>query len=533
MMPRAFLVAIVLLTTGLVMAPARAMTPHVLRYTDGLDVATLNPLLATSGNVVGLSRFTMAHLVTVDGRGQPVPELITVIPTQANGGISRDGKTITYRLRHGVKWSDGAPFDADDVAYSLRVVADKTNLIVDHSAYERIASFDEPDKFTIRVRLKEPYAPFVVRAFASAELGCLLPKHLLGASTNINKVSYNGLPVGIGPFRYTAFRRGDAVEMEANPNYFRGLPKLHKISYKIVTNDNTILTQLQTGELDLWADIGGTLVGRVKALPNITLVTAPTLYVSGIYLNLTSPALADVVVRRALRLATDRRFLFEKIAYGVGTLSESVVAPSSDGYADLPRAPYDPDAANKLLDDAGWTRGTDGVRAKGGVRLAVTVALPAGYPPSAQSAELLRAYWQRIGVEASSRSYATAQFFAPGSDGGILATGHFDVALYSYAGSAFADIRDGYGCAFRAPKGFNSSQYCNRLVDADVTAYARSYDARKRAPLAARFQRRVDDDVPTIVTYVRSFGYGATTHLVGLHPTAFGLDGIANMDVVP
>jgi len=525
--------AFVCAATVLTPAPARAVEPHVLRWTEGVDIATLNPLLGSAGSIRDISEFTMAHLVHIDGRGIAQPELIVATPTQANGGISRDGKTVTYRLRHGVRWSDGVAFDADDVAYSLRVVADQSNLIPDRSAYDYIASFSEPDKFTIVVRLKEPYAPFVARAFTSAELGCLLPKHVVGPDTNINKAPYNALPVGIGPFRYTSFKRADRIEMEANPFYFRGMPKLRKIVYKIVNVDNTIFTELQTGEIDLWAQIGGVLGARVKTLPNIAITLAPSLYVSGTYLNLQTPALHDVAVRRALRLATDRKFLFDKVAYGIGTLSESVVAPASDGYIGLPRVPYDPAAANKLLDDAGWVRGADGVRAKDGVRLALTTALPAGYPPSAQSAELLRGYWEKIGVELATKSYASSQFFAPAAEGGILQTSKFDVALFSYAGSVFADIRDGYGCAYRAPRGFNSSQYCNPTVDAEVARYTQTYDARKRLALAASFQKRVDDDVPTIVTYVRSFVYAHTPRLVGYHPTAFGHDGIMTLDVTP
>ena len=526
-------VALVFAATVIAPVPARASEPHVLRWTEGVDIATLNPLLGSAGSIRDISEFTMAHLVHINGHGTVEPELIVATPTQTNGGISRDGMTVTYHLRHGVRWSDGAPFDADDVAYSLRVVADPTNLIPDRSAYDYIANFSEPDKYTIVVRLKEPYAPFVARAFTTGELGCLLPKHILGANTNINKAPYNALPVGIGPFRYTSFKRADRIEMEANPFYFRGLPKLHKIVYKIINVDNTIFTELQTGEIDLWAQIGGALGERVKTLPNIAITLAPSLYVSGTYLNLQTPALHDVVVRRALRLAIDRKFIFDKVNYGIGTLSESVVAQSTDGYVELPRAPFDPAAANKLLDDAGWIRGDDGVRAKVGVRLALTLAVLAGYAPTAQSAELLRTYWQKIGVELLTKTYASAQFFAPAADGGILQNSKFDVALFSYSGSVFADIRDGYGCAYRSPKGFNSSQYCNPMVDAEVALYTKTYDARKRSVLAASFQKRVNDDVPTIVTYVRSFVYAHTPRLVGYHPTAFGYDGIMALDVVP
>lgn len=529
----ALLVGSVAFAMAVAPLPVRAIEAHVLRYTDGIDVTTLDPLLATSGNVQTVSQYTMAHLVTVDAHGQPQPELIESIPTQTNRGISADGKTITYHLRRGVRWSDGAPFDADDVAYTLRVIADGSNQVADHDAYDTIARFDEPDKFTLVFHLKAPYAPFVVRIFSSAELGCVLPKHVLGASTNIARAPYNALPIGIGPFRYTAFRRGDRIEMEANPSYFRGAPKLKKIVYKLIAVDNTAFTELQTGEIDLWSDIGGVFAGRVKALPGIAVTYSPTLYVAGAYLNLSAPPLRDVMVRRALRLAADRQSIFEKVDFSLGTLSESVVAPSTDSYANLPRTAFDPAAATKLLDDAGWKPGADGIRAKDGVRLALSIVVPTGYPPSAQTAELLRASWQKLGIDVAVKAYASAQFFAPASAGGILQSSHFDVGLFSFAGSAFADITDSYGCAYRSPKGFNSSQYCDPAVDADVATYARTYDATQRAKIAARFQKRVDEDVPVIVIYVRAFAHGHTPHLVDYHPTAFGIDDIMKMDVTP
>ena len=214
--------------------PAQAAEPHVLRFTETLAVTTLNPFYTTSGVIVDLSTLTMAYFVRFDAQAHMVPELIGAIPSQQNGGVSRDGRTIVYHLRRGVKWSDGAAFDADDVAYTLRFIADKTNTITSREAWDHVRSFDEPDKYTIVLHLDEPFAPFAERFFSSFSQSCVLPKHLLGSSTNLNQSPYNALPVGIGPFRYTAFRRGDAVEMEANPYYFGPPPKLQKIVYKII-----------------------------------------------------------------------------------------------------------------------------------------------------------------------------------------------------------------------------------------------------------------------------------------------------------
>jgi peptide/nickel transport system substrate-binding protein len=321
---------------------------------DGQDVTTLNPLLATSANITTLSELTMAHFVRFDARDRPVPELLTEIPSQRNRGISADGRAITFHLRHGVRWSDGAPFDADDVAYTFAAIANSANNITSRDAFDRIASVEEPDKFTIVVRLKAPYAPFYYKFFSTWGLTCVLPKHVLGASTLFNDVPYNALPVGIGPFRYTAFRRGDAVEMEANPFYFRGRPKLRKIVYKTISDENTLFAQLQTGELDLWASVSGAFAERVRHLPNVRAATVPTPFVSGIYLNTARPNVGDARVRRALRLLTDRPYLVENVYHNAGTIAESVVpAVDADYDRTLPFSHYDPAAAARLLDAAG------------------------------------------------------------------------------------------------------------------------------------------------------------------------------------
>jgi peptide/nickel transport system substrate-binding protein len=497
--------------------PVYAWQPHVLRFAEGIDVTTLDPFLATSGNVIDLSGLTMAYFVRYDAQRRPVPELITEIPSERNGGIGADGRTITYRLKHGVRWSDGAPFDAGDVAYTLRVVADRSNLLTSRDAWDRIVRFEEPNKYTIVLHLDRPFAPFVTRYFGSDGLGCILPVHILGAHTNINQVPYNALPVGIGPFRYTAFRRGDAIEMEANPYYFGRKPKVRKIVYSLVSEVNTLLTQLQTGELDMWAVVSGDFTRRVRGLPNVRSEQVPSAFMSGIFFQTEHPAVHEALVRRYDRL---------------GTLAESVVAPSTRDAAQLPQVPYDPAQANKLLDRDGWQRGPDGVRTKSGTRLSLTIAVLAGYAPAAQLAELLRTSWSAVGAEVTTKPSSSALFFAPADVGGTVQSGNFDVALLSQSSGVFADVSNGFGCAYRSPRGLNATRYCNPAVDRELAAYAATYDARRAAALARRFQQQIDDDAPMIPVYARAFLYAHTSHLTGFHPQTFGVfDAIADADV--
>jgi peptide/nickel transport system substrate-binding protein len=516
-------------------AASAAAQAHVLRWSEGLDVQTLNPLLANTGNIIDLSQLTMAHFTRFNSRDRLVPELITEIPSPANGGISRDGRTITYHLRRGVKWSDGVPFDADDVTYTVGAILDRNNNISNRAAWDHLAGASEIDKHTVIFRLKTPYAPFASSFFGSNTLSCVLPKHLLSSSAAINEGPYNALPIGIGPFRYTAFKRGEAVEMEANPYYFRGKPKLAKIVYKIIPDENTLYTQLQTGELDLWATVSGTFSDRVRHLPGVRATAAPSPYISAIFFNTTSPVTRDRDVRRALRLATNRVYLLHNVYHDAGTLTESVVPRvSADFDAGIAQAPFDPALAERILDAAGWKRGADGTRAKDGVALVVNIAIPSGYAPSAVSAELLRTSWKAIGADVEVKGYGDALFFAPASAGGIVLGGKFDAAMLSQAGGVMADVEGSYGCASASPNGLNATRYCNRAVDAELQAYNASYDPKRRAELARRFQRQIDADAPAIVAYQRSFIYAFKSGLTGFAPEAFGtFDDFMAVDIQP
>jgi peptide/nickel transport system substrate-binding protein len=513
--------ALALAVSTAAMQPASAYEPHVLHYADTLDINTLNPWIGTSGNIATLSELTAAFFTRVDPKGNSVPELVTELPTKQNGGIGADGKTITWHLRRDAKWSDGQPFDSDDVVYSWHVAQDKTNNISTRDVWDRLDDVSAKDKYTVVFKLKAPQATFLTDYFSSQSQNAVLPKHVVGPGTNFNESPYNALPVGIGPFRYTAFKRGDEVEMEANPNYWR-TPKLKKIVYKMISDDNTDMTQLTTGELDLWDTVNGNKAAQAKALPGKAWSTRLSPFMSSIFLNTTRPQLADPMVRRALRLATNRPLIFDKVQLRNGEMTESVVPKFAIGYFDLPLVKYDPAAAAKMLDAAGWKRGPDGVRAKNGVRLTLDIVVPSGYTPSATLAAILQSDYSKLGAAATIHSYASGQYFGPYSAGGIVMNGKFDVTLLSQGlGPVYGNINGVLTCGSIPPNGFNATHYCNKKVDALNDAFLHSYDRNVQNKAAAAFQKQIDDDVPWIVSYERAFLAVYDKRLTGFHPNSF------------
>ena len=179
--------------------------PHVLRYATAEDIVGLNPHLNAQGTLGYMSSLTMAFLLKYDRANKPRPELALTVPTRANGGISADGKTITYHLRHDAKWSDGVPFTSADVKFSVAVVQDSDNNEQTHEGFDDVSALDTPDATTAVFHLRRPYSGYYLNFFSSAGANpCLLPKHKFD-STKINIAAYNDLPVGIGPFKYVAW----------------------------------------------------------------------------------------------------------------------------------------------------------------------------------------------------------------------------------------------------------------------------------------------------------------------------------------
>jgi peptide/nickel transport system substrate-binding protein len=472
--------------------------PHVLRYSDASDVSTLNPMFSQSTTLGYMSSLTMAWLVKWDHRNLPYPELATAVPTQANGLISKDGLSITYHLRRGLRWSDGKPLDADDVVFSYRAIMNPANNVVSRTGWDRIVRVDEPDKYTITFHLSKPYAPFIVTFFSSAGANpAILPKHLLASYPNINKVDYNSLPVGAGPFMYKEWDRTQKIVMVPNPYYFRGQPKLKEIDYMIVPNRDTLFAQLAAHEIDLWAHVGGVYYVRLNELSGYTALRRATYQWGHIDFNMGHPALADPVVRHALELATDRATIIAKMQHGVGVLQEGVAPKSAPYYLPgIPLVPFDIAQANKLLDADGWKRGADGIREKNGVKLNLNWAAITGSVNVDNMLELIRSTWKQIGVGIDVHHYPAPLFFGTYQDGGILYTGKWDVTLFNWFDDPIGDFSFIYGCDQIPPAGQNVVRWCNHDADAAMHALFAHYDQTQRNADDAIVQRALAQDRP-------------------------------------
>src|SRR5579862_7735144 len=197
-----------------------------LRIGISTEPNSLSPLLALNDYEQFVDRLIFDVLVTVDAGGRRlVPRLATQVPTLANGGISKDGLTITYHLRRNVRWHDGVPFTSKDVVFSWHAVLNPANNVLSRRGYDQVASMATPDDYTVVMHMKRLYAPAIDTIFGESDTPfCILPAHLLAQYPNLNQVPFNAAPVGTGPFKFARWLRSDRIVLTANASYFRGAP---------------------------------------------------------------------------------------------------------------------------------------------------------------------------------------------------------------------------------------------------------------------------------------------------------------------
>lgn len=531
------------LTIGLLLAVVCSCTKagvsnapktHHLVIADGTgDVPTLNPHLFTETTLGFISEMSQAYLVKYDAQNRPYPELVTEVPTQANGGISKDGKVITWHLRHGVRWSDGAPFDADDVIFSTKAVLNPANNEVGRDGWDLITKMDEPDKYTVVYHLSKPYSAYLPTFFGSAGANpTVLPKHILGSLPNINHAPYNAKPVGIGPFRVVSWTRGDKIELEANPYYFRGLPKLKRITYKLIPSFDTMLTLMRTGEVDLWPQISPSYIYQVKPIPNVQMEVLPGNYYSHLDFNVTRPLVSDVRVRQAIRYAIDRPSIVKKITHGYGTVQDSVIPAAFPFAPKMSTTPYDPVKARQLLDEAGWKVGPDGVRVKNGQKLSLDFEYYTGSASADNLVEVVRQELKSIGISMVTRKSAPAVFFGPYQSGGIVYGSKFDMTTFAWGALPNPDISNNFECNQIPPNGQNVTRYCNAELDRLLEEVKGTYDEKKQVELLSQEMAIIQRDVPTIVMYVLDQGYAHKPGLTGFTPAIMTpFDNMMDVDI--
>jgi peptide/nickel transport system substrate-binding protein len=464
---------------------------------------TLDPVVSTMSFEDDVYQLEFDGLVRYDEHAHILPDLARELPTLANGGISRDGRTLTYHLMPNARWHDGAPVTAADVVFTWHQIMNPRNNVNARNGYDRIVAIDTPDPHTLRIHLNAPYAP-AIYLFADGAVGSIIPRHILARYASLDDNAFGSRPVGSGAYVFRSWTHGAEMRLDANPNYFRRVPKIPHVVIRFIPDQNTMFNELRAHDIDLYYLVSTNQAPLVRTLPGTTFAQTASYNAEGLVFNTQRPPLDELAVRRALCYAFDENAIFHRVYHGLGGQGPTHIAPGLIGYdPSIHYYPYDPKEAGALLDAAGWKLGAGGMRSRNGTPLALQISTVSGVKLREELEVLLQRYWRAIGVDAGVKNFAASTFFAPASEGGPLYGGKLDVAIYTGSHAwPDPDVENTLSPDHLPPHGQNTSRFVNAEMGRLVRAGLASYDSNVRTPI---YRRIAHIEIANVPDYVLSW----------------------------
>ncbi len=432
---------------------------------------------------------------------------------------SPDHTTWTYKIRSGLKWSDGQPMTAKDAAYTFNRILkgeyEKTNY---GSYVENITSAEAPDDTTLVLKVSKP-TPIMTKLAVY-----ILPQHIWEKIDEKAVQSYKneGTPteptVGSGPYVMIERKVGQFIRMQANPNFYRGKPAVDEVVFKIYSNADALGQALKKGEVDFADSIEANVFKTLQNQPGITAVNAVYSGFDELAFNTGAalddgtpigdgnPLLKDKALRQALGWAIDRQALVDKVLGGGGSPGSTIIPPI---YSALHLTPanevtYDPEKAKSLLDAAGYKVGSDGIRQDAsGKRLSFRLFARSDSDTSQKSVQFIKSYLAAVGVETNVKVVSSDALTE------IIGQGNFDMFEWgwvvepdpNYQLSTFTCANRSYKDGGQILANLSDSFYCNPAYDELYTKQGGQTDEAQRWETVKQMQQMLYDDAPYIITY--------------------------------
>ena len=416
--------------TAIPYRPTKAGGGGALKLLFWQAATLLNPHFAIGTKDQEGSRIFYEPLAGWDSEGNLVPVLAAELPTKENGGLAADGRSVTWKLKRGVKWHDGKPFTADDVIFNWEYARDPATSATTIGSYKDVKA-EKVDDFTVRVVFEKP-TPFWADAFVGT-VGMLIPKHLFADYTGgkSRDAPANLKPVGTGPYMFVDFKPGDMITAKRNPDYHVA-NKPHFDTLEVKGGGDAVSAAravLQTGEYDyawnlqvedeilLKLEAGGK--GKTQPSPggnieHIQLNAAdPNKEVDGERASIKTkhPLFSDPAVRQAMNLLIDRDSV-EKFIYGrTGKATANFLNNPERFRSKATKYEFNIDKANQILDGAGWKRGSGGIREKDGKQLKIVFQTSINAPRQKTQA-IIKQACQKAGIDVELKSVSGSVFFS-------------------------------------------------------------------------------------------------------------------------
>lgn len=491
-------------------ATAPAFGDAIIEGTIG-EASTLIPILATDASSHAVAGQIYNGLVKYDKNLQIVGDLAESF------SISPDGLEITFRLRRGVRWHDGAPFSSRDVLYTYHVIIDPRTPTAYSEDFKQVKRVSAPDDHTIRVSYAKPFAPALASWGTS-----ILPAHLL-EGRDITKSPLARNPVGTGPYRFREWLAGQKIVLEANPDYFEGRPYITRYIYRIIPDISTMYMELKAGAIDIM-NLTPVQYARQTLSRRFTARFNKYRYPSFGYVymgyNLRHPLFSDKRVRQALAAAIDKNELIHGVLFGMGQKAHGPIVPGRWAYNPSVRdIAYDPQRARQLLAQAGWrTRDGAGTLVRNGRPFSFTILTNQGNQQRLLTAQIIQQRLKDVGVDVKIRVVEWATFLKEFVD-----KGNFEVLLLGWNTSQDPDMYDVWHSSKTQPGELNFIGYRNPEVDRLLVEGRSTFDIRKRKAAYFRIQEILADEQPYTFLYVPDALPVVSSRIRGVEPAPAGI----------
>ncbi len=493
--------------------------PGVLRVGNPDEPDNLNPMFAHTDATDQVAGLIYASWLRYDDDGNYIPDLATQVPSYRNGGIGKDGKTITFHMRRNARWSDGAPVTVQDWVFTYHAVMNPANNTKTRYGWDEIVSVRTPDPYTLIVRINKVDASILgLFGVAGGAAYPPLPAHLLAKLPNINRASFNGRPISSGPYVLQQWNHGASLVFTPNPYYFRGRPKLRKIVWKIIPNVNTLFAQLQTHEVDVYIGVDENDIARLPDVRGITVTKKLIANWRHMGINTSRPQLSDPRVRLALVQAVDWKRINDTVYHGYNMPAVSDVYPKLWAAPAIAPYPYDPAGAKRLFAQAGWTLGRDGVLHKGALAMHITISTNTEKQENQQAEVQIQSQLRPYGVDVAIRNYPTSLLFA---QDGPLYGGKYDLEWSIETNGPDPDNRGLWNGKFIPPNGANTLWLNDPIVNRTSELANSTFDRAKRKAYYQQEEERIHQLVPSQFFYWENEYVAANSDVKNLRPAAF------------
>lgn len=400
---------------------------------------------------------------------------------------SEDGLTYTFKLKTGVTFHNGDAFGASDVAYTYNWIMDPANASTRMANFDLVDSVEAPDDTTVVVSLKEADVTFMVNVAPTF----IYPE---AYHTEIGENDFKSKPVGTGPFKLGEMNPQQRIRLDYWENYYRGRANFDSFQLDVVPEAAGRMSALETGKADnsMWG-LNAEDNNKLKDSGNFTVFETKQVATNHFPLNNTHPFLQEKAARQAMIWALDRQAFADDIFLGQASVATANLSPAISAFynPDVTKYEYDPEKAKSLLEEAGWTEGSGGIREKDGVRAEFTIMVFQGDTQRRPEAEVAQEWWRDVGIDCKIQEGVTSEIL------GGLRKGEYDAGLFNwvYGGTGGdPDARDTLGTGGAN----NFSSFSNEEVDQLLQDGIRELDHDKRVEMYKRIQEIIAEEVPFV-----------------------------------